>query len=329
MTVRVAVFGAGSVATRHVRVLSGFGDARVVAVADPQRDAADRLAASCGATGYGDPERLLDAEWVDAVYVCVPPFAHGGPERAALDRGLPLFVEKPIAVDLPTAEALAARVAAAGVVTGTGYHWRCLDIVDRARALLADRPAGLALGYWLDKVPPPAWWRSRARSGGQLVEQATHVLDLARVLLGEVVSVYAETARTPQAWREHPDADVDDVTAVTLRFASGAVGTLAASCLLPRLYRAAVHTVSPGLALEVSDQELVVDTGAERQRHLPAVDPRVLVDREFLDAVQGRREGTRTPYAEAFATHRVACAATESASTGRPVRLSPEPGSGS
>jgi len=83
---------------------------------------------------------------------------------------------------------------------------------------------------------------------------------------------------------------VDDVTAATLRFASGAVGTLAASCLLPRLYRAAVHTVSPGLALEVSDQELVVETGAERERHLPAVNPRVLVDREFLDAVQGRRE---------------------------------------
>jgi predicted dehydrogenase len=323
MTVRIAVFGAGSVGARHVSVLSGFDDARVVAVADPVAAVADRLAADCGAASYADPNLLLDAERVDAVYVCVPPYAHGPVERAALDRGLPLFVEKPVAADLETAEDLAARVAAAGVVTGTGYHWRCLDIMARARELLAERPARLALGYWLDKVPPPAWWSSRSRSGGQVVEQATHVLDLARVLLGEVESVYAATGRTQLAWADRPEADVDDVTAATLRFAGGAVGTLAATCLLPRLHRAAVHTVSPGLALEVSDRELVVDTGGEPQRYRPEVDPRVLVDREFLDAVQGRRDGTRTPYAEAVATHRVGCAVTRSAATGRPVRLSP------
>jgi predicted dehydrogenase len=321
VTVRVAIVGAGSVAARHVSVLSGFDDARVVAIADPAGDAAERLAGSCGAAAYPDAERLLDAEKVDAVYVCVPPFAHGPPEHAVLDRGLPLFVEKPVAADLPAAQELAARVAAAGVVTGTGYHWRCLDTVERARALLADRPARLAIGYWLDKVPPPPWWPRRARSGGQVVEQATHVVDLARVLLGEVAEVYAQAARTPSVWAGLPDADVDDVSAVALRFAGGAVGTLSASCLLPRLHRAAVHTVSPGLALEVSERELVVDAGGEPERTVPAVNPRVLVDRDFLDAVQGRRESTRTPYAEAFATHRVACAAVESAATGRPVRL--------
>ena len=99
------------------------------------------------------------------------------------------------------------------------------------------------------------------------------------------------------------------------------VDAMSASCLLPRLHRAAVHTVSPGLALEVSDRELVVDTGGDPERHVPAVNPRVEVDRDFLDAVQGRREATRTPYAQAFATHLVGCAVTESAATGRPVRL--------
>src|SRR5207249_2047124 len=137
------------------------------------------------------------------------------------------------------------------------------------------------------------------RSGGQVVEQATHVVDLARVLLGEVAEVYAQAARTPPAWAGQPDADVDDVTAVTLRFACGAVGTLSASCLLPRLHRAAVHTVSPGLALEVSDRVLVVDAGGEPERHVPAMNPRIQVDRDFLDAVQGRRETTRTPFVEA------------------------------
>src|SRR5829696_3651185 len=119
MSVRIGMVGAGGVAARHVRVLSGFPDVRVAAVADTVPEAAERLAATCGASAYPDVETLLDREDVDAVYVCVPPFAHGAPERAVLARGLPLFVEKPLAADLDTATALAAEVAASGVVTGT------------------------------------------------------------------------------------------------------------------------------------------------------------------------------------------------------------------
>ena len=314
---RIAVIGAGGVAARHVRVLSGFDDARVVAVADPVAAAAEALAASCGATAYQDTGQLLDRERVDAVYVCVPPFAHGDPEHAALARGLPLFVEKPLAADLGTAEELAAEVASSGVVTGTGYHWRCLDTVRHARALLADAPARLVLGSWLDKVPPPAWWPSRALSGGQVVEQLTHVVDLARALVGEIGQVHSAGSRTDSS-----PGDVDDVTAATVRFDSGAVGTFAASSLLPAKHTAALRTVSPGgLVLDLSEAELVVERDGERRASRPVVDGHVAVDREFLDAVTGRRDGTRVPYAEALASHRVGCALARSAATGEPVTL--------
>ncbi|MFL6127801.1 MAG: Gfo/Idh/MocA family protein [Mycobacteriales bacterium] len=317
MSVRVAVVGAGAVATRHVRVLSGFPDARVVAVADTVPEAAARLAASCGATAYADVASLLDREEVDAVYVCVPPFAHGDPERTVLARGLPLFVEKPLAADLPTAERLAAEIEAAGIVTGTGYHWRCLDTVQRAAELLADAPARLALGAWLDKVPPPAWWASRALSGGPVVEQLTHVLDLARLLVGDVAEVTAAGSRSDDS-----PGDVDDVTAASVRFRGGAVGTFTASSLLPAKHTAALRTVSAGgLVLDVSEQELVVERDGARQVVRPAVDGHRAVDREFVDAVLRRRESTRVPYREALATHRVACALATSAATGEPVTV--------
>src|SRR5918993_979067 len=148
MSVRIGVVGAGGVAARHVRVLSGFDDTEVVAVADTVPEAAERLASTCGARAYPDVDTLLDAEQVDAVYVCVPPFAHGAPERAVLARRLPLFVEKPLSVDPATAEEIGALVREAGVVTGTGYHWRCLDTVQRAQELLAGSPARLAVGSW-------------------------------------------------------------------------------------------------------------------------------------------------------------------------------------
>jgi predicted dehydrogenase len=317
MSVRIAVVGAGGVAARHVRVLSGFDDTQVVAVADTVPAAAERLAATCGATPYAAAEALLDREDVDAVYVCVPPFAHGEPERAVLARGLPLFVEKPLAADLDTAAELATEIADRGVVTGTGYHWRCLDTVERAAELLADAPPRLALGTWLDKVPPPAWWSTRALSGGQVVEQLTHVVDLARLLVGEVEEVTAAGSRT-----EDSPGDVDDVTVASVRFRGGAVGTFTASSLLPTKHTAALRTVSAdGLVLDVSEQELVVERDGDRQVLSPAVDGHRAVDREFVDTVLGRRESTRVPYAEALATHRVACALATSAATGRPVAV--------
>jgi predicted dehydrogenase len=318
--IRIVMVGAGGVAQRHVGVLSGLADVRVVAVADPQPGAAATLAATCGATAFLDVEEALDAAEADAVYVCVPPFAHGAPERAVLERRLPLFVEKPVAAGLEVAEELGALVAAAGVVTGTGYHWRCLDTVTRAQDLLASSPAMLACGYWLDKRPPVPWWAHQDRSGGQVVEQLTHVVDLARVLLGEVAEVFAVGTRIGSTDDAADRGDVDDATAATVRFLSGAVATLAATSLLNAKHRAGLHLFGPGLALELSETALLVDDGRSRMEYRPAVDPRVSVDQEFIEAVRGGAP-TRAPYAEGLRTHRVACAVVESARTGRPVRL--------
>jgi predicted dehydrogenase len=323
MTTHIALVGAGSVARRHAAVLAGLPDVRVVAVADPVHDAADSLAAQCGAAPFTDAEQALDHAPVDAAYVCVPPFAHGTPEEAVLARRLPMFVEKPVAADLATAERLASLVEQAGVVTGTGYHWRCLDVVPQAREMLAQSPPYLATGYWLDKRPPVAWWSDTSRSGGQVVEQLTHVLDLARVLLGEAVEVFAAGVRQALPPGVEPAGDVDDATAATVRFASGAVATLAATSLLRARHRAALHTFSPGLVLELSETGMVVDDGGARDDRRPAEDPKVTVDREFVEAVRGERAGTRAPYAEAVRSHRLGCAVAESARSGRPVALAP------
>src|SRR3712207_495186 len=104
---RVGIVGAGGVAQRHARVLSGFADVQVVGVTDVVRAAAERLAAEHGAEVHPDVPALLSAG-VDAVYVCVPPFAHGPAERAVTAAGIPLFVEKPISVDVDTALEIAA-----------------------------------------------------------------------------------------------------------------------------------------------------------------------------------------------------------------------------
>ncbi|HJW60270.1 MAG TPA: Gfo/Idh/MocA family oxidoreductase, partial [Actinomycetota bacterium] len=324
---------------------------------------------------------LLAAERLDAVYICVPPFAHGAPELAVIDAGLPMFVEKPVAIDQETAAEIAARLAGRPLVTCTGYHWRWLDIFDRAAELLADRPARLVQCSWLDKVPPPPWWLRRDGSGGQTIEQTTHVLDTARGLAGEVTEVHAFGARaaepgaraagtgapagsngaraasnpppprpvgprtgrvadggaegarvstapgvatapvpgglaTPEA--SVPAVDIHDVSVASLRFASGAVGTVASTCLLSRLQRAGVQVVADGLSLELSETELVVEADA---------DARPRPDRDFVAVVRGGPDRIRVPWPEAYRTHLLACAITRSAEEGRPLPV-PEPGDG-
>jgi predicted dehydrogenase len=260
---------------------------------------------------------MLDAEALDAVWLCVPPFAHGALDLEIVERGLPLFVEKPLAADLATAERIAVQVEGRRLPTAVGHHWRWLDTVERAQDLLAGRPARLVTGYWLDATPPIAWWQQRELSGGQFVEQATHVVDLARLLVGEVAEVTAYAARTTRP--AQAGSDVDDVTAACVRFGTGAVGSFTATCLLPGPYRVGLHLFGEGVAVELTERQLRVDTGDGPTVVDAAGDPFEREDRAFVDAVQGRPDRTRTTYAEALGTHRVTTAVVRSAARGGAV----------
>ena len=318
---RIGFVGGGGIAHRHLHVLQAFDDVELAAVADPARAA--ETAGAFGMAPYDDHRRMLDAERLDAVYVCVPPFAHGAVEADLAERGLPFFVEKPLALDLETAEQTARAVEAAGVVTAVGYHWRYMSHVQVAKDLLDERPARLALGYWLGDTPPPAWWHRRDGSGGQMVEQTTHVFDLARHLVGEAVSVTAAGGRTDRP--AFPDLDVHDATAALVTFASGAVGTFASTCLLGWTHRVGLHLFGDGLAVEVGEHDVMVDVGRGRPVTPAASDPVVAEDRDFVDAVAGGPDRVRVPYAEALRTHRLTLAAQRARETGETVTLDPAP----
>ncbi|GAA0231856.1 Gfo/Idh/MocA family oxidoreductase [Cryptosporangium japonicum] len=313
---RVGFVGAGGVAARHASVLAGFPDVAIVGVVDPYADAARSLSEKFGATVEESVDDLLALE-PDAVYVCVPPFAHGPAEAAVLAAGIPLFVEKPLGLDAELPQQLAARIVAADVVTGVGFHWRYSAAVARARDILDGHRVSLVAGTWLDKVPPVGWWPRRDGSGGQLIEQAVHVVDLARVLVGDVTEVYAVADAAPP---DVPDADVDSSAAATLRFASGAVGTLSTTCRLGWKHRAALEIFADGIALAISEEGCEVRTTEGNEWHpVDPMDAKRAVDRAFLNAVGGDREGLRVDYPDALRSHQLACALARSASERRPI----------
>lgn len=317
---RIGFAGAGGVALRHARMLGELSDVTLAAVTDPAADRAESFAGTFGARAVPDLDALLDSD-LDAVYVCVPPFAHGPVEDAVVSAGLPMFVEKPLGLDRATPAKVAAAVADRDLLTSVGHHWRYASPVREAQRLLAGQQVRLVSGAWLDKVPPVTWWTRRDRSGGQVIEQAVHVLDLARLLAGEVTEVHAMADGQPPDGVE--DADVDGATAVVLRFASGAVGSLVATCLLRRKHRAGLEVYADGLALTLAEDGMTAQVRDEEPRWSP-VDPdeaKRAADSAFVDAVLGREPSALVPYAEAYRTHEVACAIAESVAGGRPVRV--------
>src|SRR6266849_3344258 len=114
MCVRVGIIGAGWIATQHVATLQRLGGAEVVAVCDVDEARAKELAG--GAATYTDWRRLIDRERPDALFVCTPPLAHREVTVAALEQGINVYLEKPIARGLEDARAIV--VAAAGSRSG-------------------------------------------------------------------------------------------------------------------------------------------------------------------------------------------------------------------
>lgn len=316
---RLGFIGAGGIAHRHFGVLRTMEDVEIAALCDPDEARARQAAEATGAKAYPDHEAMLAAEDLDAVFICVPPFAHGAPERACLARGLPFFVEKPLSLDIALAEEIAAAVEKAGLVTAVGYHWRYLDTMDEARGHLAQNAPHLIQGFWLDQTPPPQWWWDSDRSGGQVVEQATHVIDAARFLAGDVTEVFGMAAHRDRA--DFQGLTVPTATAATLRFASGAIANLSATCLLRWNHRVGLHVFADGMALEISDHDIMVDVGRGRPVRHAQGDPVWREDRDFIEAVQGRENRIRCPYGEALMTHRVALAVAQSARDGALVKM--------
>ncbi|WP_117595527.1 Gfo/Idh/MocA family protein [Haloprofundus halophilus] len=238
MTLSVGFVGAGGIASVHLETLDdalerGLTDrngdtldVELAAVADVDEARAREAATPRGAEAYTDGVELVESESLDALVVAVPPFAHGEYERAAAEYGVDLFVEKPVDLTVDAARETERHVADAGILAQVGYVCRYAGITERALELLEDRRIGHVDSTYWAPLPDTQWWYDRARSGGQLVEQSTHVYDLHRYLLGEATA--ATGSGTDGLLVDA--VDFQDATSVTLDHESGAVSHVSSAC---------------------------------------------------------------------------------------------------
>lgn len=301
---KIAMIGAGGIAQRHLQMLAKEPGLELVGhvIRTPKK----RLEAAqhWGGQGYATCEELFDRETVDAAWITVPPGEHGTIERCLIEHGVPFFVEKPLSAERETAAEIGAGLEKRGLIAGVGYHWRAMDTVPEVRRVLADHPVRMVLAAWHDATPYPSWWRRQAQSGGQVVEQATHLFDIARYLLGEAKVVAASAKRHPRP--AYPDADIADVNAALLQFNKGAIGVFTATCLLERATAINVQLICEGLSITITQKSVTFNTGRELREISVSEDPFVRENRAFIEAVRRNDSSLMfSSYEDALHTHQL------------------------
>ncbi len=320
MTVKIGFVGTGGIANHHMRTLSEIPTAAMVAFCDVVEEKAVTAATTYGGKAYTCYEEMYDSEALDAVYICLPPFAHDRQELAAIERDLPIFVEKPVATTMAKAREIESALAAKNLISGVGYHWRYMDTTEKAIALIGDQPVGFALGAWMGGMPGVSWWRVMAESGGQMVEQTTHIFDLARYLLGDVAEVHA-MGRTG-LMEDVENYDVHDASVTNLRFKSGAVASITSACMLSAGHHVGLELFLKDQALRIVGQHLTIATPDGTEVVELGNNPTRAEDQTFLQAVQsGDASAIRCDYAEAVKSLELTIAATQSAQEGRLIAL--------
>lgn len=322
MTLQIGIVGTGWFGRMHAEKLAAMEGVQVSAFCGSSIEKAEQAArAYSDARSYDSITNMLDDSKLDAVYICTPPFAHGEIELALVERGIPFLVEKPIGVDEETPNRIRQEIARKQLITSVGYHFRYMESASRAKEMLADRTPVMAQGQWMGGMPGVYWWRNMATSGGQFVEQTTHIVDMMRYLLGEVHEVYAAYGNVLMAQREE-GVTVPDVGAVTMKLASGAVATISNTCAIRGGDRSGLQIYTDKGMLEVSGEALTDFEEGKRTEYKSHNNPYQSENEAFLHAVRtGDASRILSDYEDAWQTHRVTMAANESARSGLPVKL--------
>jgi myo-inositol 2-dehydrogenase/D-chiro-inositol 1-dehydrogenase len=324
--VRIGLIGAGAIARRHVGVLATQPDCEVVAVGDVDPARAEALVAPGGRV-YTSGEALLEREQLDAVFVCTPPAAHREPAIAALMKGVPTYLEKPLARDLVDGAAIDEAWRDSGTVCAVGYQWRSLGLLDRVRSALGGRPPGMLISRSIGPTEPgraASWFGDPASSGGILFELGSHDINLQLALSGgRAESVHAVSASGLLA-ASQAETRLDDAVAVTVSYEGGAIGVVAvawAEHADPPTYTLDIVAHDAALRLTLDPEfrlEGTVDGVAVAMRE--QADPRVTSVAGFLDAVRAADAGlVRCAPADALETLRVALGAERSIDGGAPI----------
>jgi UDP-N-acetyl-2-amino-2-deoxyglucuronate dehydrogenase len=328
---RTAILGCGGFAHRHAQNLITLPeDIELTAFCD-HHDANARAFSEKYTQGKGsiftDHQEMFEKASLDLVVICLPPFAHSDEVELAAQHHVHIFIEKPIALSSEHAWRMVEAAEKARVKTQVGFMFRFGAAIERLKGLITSGeigPAGLMSARYFCNSLHAAWWRDRAKSGGQLVEQIIHMVDLMRYLMGDAVSVYSRQENLFH--RDVEEYTVEDVSATIFGFQGGALGVIyATNGAIPGKWINDYRIVSQKLTAEFTNANNAVFhfTAETPVRTETITSERNLYLAELQDLLSAiRTDGqTRTPIREGAKSLELALAATQSAETHQEVSL--------
>ncbi len=218
----------------------------LAALADADSARAEQCAQAWGfERSHSDWQQLIDDPQVQVVAITTPNHLHFPMAMAAIAAGKAVYCEKPLAVSLAQADEMRRSAEAAGVLTQVGYNYQHNPIIDLAKEMIEAGELGEIISFqgefsedfMGDPASPWSWRCEAAHAGGALADLGSHLLAMARYLLGDIEAVCADSSTVH---RQRPATHgsnelrpiaVDDQTHALLRFASGARGTFSSSWL--------------------------------------------------------------------------------------------------
>ena len=225
--IRIAVAGLGKMGLSHLSIFRANPDVELVAVCDSSGYVLDVLGKYTGLATFTDYATMLEQVPMDAVVIATPSHLHGSMVRAALDRGISVFCEKPFCLDDTEGQSLQRQAAEAGLVTQVGYHNRYVASFAELQRLVTEGAIGTvthvlaeAYGPVVLKAKGGTWRSQKSAGGGALYDYAAHPVDLLTWCLGEPDRV-AGSSLTSIFSKE-----IDDQVNTTLHFPGGATAQL-------------------------------------------------------------------------------------------------------
>lgn len=237
MALKIAIIGSGLIGPRHAQSVLSSPSTDLVALVDPAANNAKPIAFKLQTAYFESIASMLSSDTVskpDAAIVCTPNHAHVAVSRELLANGIHVLIEKPVSDSIDTGLELlefARKPENSHLKLLVGHHRRFNPYVLKTKEIVDAGSLGQIIainGLWMIYKPeeyfyPPGDWRRNRDSGGGVIPiNLVHDIDVLQFLFGPVTRVHAEKA-FPQ--RPNPPHETEEGAAMTLRFASGVVGT--------------------------------------------------------------------------------------------------------
>ena len=329
--IRFSIIGVGRRGLRHLETLMKFKEAEVTCVCDVDEVRLKQVAEKYNVKVYKDLNEMLNREKIDVAVICTPIKYHVPQTLTCLKHGLNVILEKPVSLSLSELKELLRATRESRSLVIVGFQLRYSKLVDVVKELIDYETLSMLAGHWYWTVPLVPWIRRRDLAGGQVVEQAVHLVDLFRYLAGDVEKVSAfYTERGRNLDEDLKSGFVNWASySVAFKFKNDVVGSLHTTyALYPEVFK---EGEGYAVTLDVICRELLIRfipgvkvevfrKGEETKTYRSDVDS---LDRMYETIVNalltGDQRVIRTPYEDSYKTMVTVLAANESAKLGRVI----------